>query len=150
MALEAVAPVEPKGIDAVEPAQSHGAPDAPRLLARGEHRSSRPCGGPTRRRAVSSPAPGSTDRPVVYLHLGASEQKLARMRESVLALTRGWDRDRVRAIVADTLESVVEPIIYGEALQMTDNAKPKLLTQQSVGLSPFTSFDIRSEFLNPA
>ena len=31
---------------------------------------------------------------LVYLHLGASEQKLARIRESVLKLmTRGWDQD---------------------------------------------------------
>src|SRR6476659_6416442 len=47
---------------------------------------------------------------LIYLHLGASEQKLARMRESVLALTKGWDRERVRSIVVDTLESVLEPI----------------------------------------
>src|SRR2546421_886755 len=57
---------------------------------------------------------------LIYLHLGASEQKLARMRESVLALTRGWERDRVRGIVAETLESVVEPIIYQEALDLID------------------------------
>src|ERR1043165_3951745 len=38
---------------------------------------------------------------VVYLHLGASEQKLARIRESVLTLTRGWDQTRVRDIVAE-------------------------------------------------
>ena len=31
---------------------------------------------------------------IIYLHLGASEQKLARVRESMLALTKGWDRDR--------------------------------------------------------
>ena len=57
---------------------------------------------------------------LIYLHLGASEQKLARMRESVLKLTRGWDREHVRSIVADTLESVVEPIIYGEALELIE------------------------------
>lgn len=55
---------------------------------------------------------------VVYLHLGASEQKLARMRESVLALTRGWDQARIRSIVAEALDTVVEPIIYAEALEL--------------------------------
>jgi HAD superfamily hydrolase (TIGR01490 family) len=55
---------------------------------------------------------------LVYLHLGASEEKLVRMRESVLALTRGWDQSRIRAIVAETLDTVVEPIIYAEALEL--------------------------------
>jgi len=55
---------------------------------------------------------------LVYLHLGASEQKLTRMRESVLTLTRGWDQGRVGAIVEDALTSVVEPIIYAEALEV--------------------------------
>lgn len=55
---------------------------------------------------------------LVYMHLGASEEKLARMRESVLALTKGWDQARVRAIVVETLEQVVEPITYAEALDL--------------------------------
>ena len=57
---------------------------------------------------------------LVYLHLGASEQKLARMRESVLRLTRGWDSARVQGIVADTLRSVIDPIIYQEALDLIE------------------------------
>src|SRR4051794_24063183 len=57
---------------------------------------------------------------VVYLHLGASEQKLARIRESVLTLTRGWDQQRVRQIVAETLEEIVDPIIYREALDLIE------------------------------
>ena len=55
---------------------------------------------------------------LVYLHLGASEEKLTRMRETVLALTRGWDQAKVSAIVEDALTSVVEPIIYAEALEL--------------------------------
>jgi HAD superfamily hydrolase (TIGR01490 family) len=55
---------------------------------------------------------------LVFMHLGASEQKLARIRESVLRLTRGWEQDRVRRIVRETLESVVEPIIYAEAQEL--------------------------------
>ena len=33
---------------------------------------------------------------IIYLHLGASEQKLAQVRESMLTLTKGWDRDQIR------------------------------------------------------
>jgi HAD superfamily hydrolase (TIGR01490 family) len=55
---------------------------------------------------------------LIYLHLGASEQKLDRIRESVLVLTRGWDQERVQTIVRETLEAVIEPILYEEALDL--------------------------------
>ncbi len=55
---------------------------------------------------------------LVYLHLGADEARIARMRESVLALTKGWERTRVREIVEEALESVVAPIVYAEALEL--------------------------------
>ncbi len=57
---------------------------------------------------------------LVYLHLGASEQKLARIRESVLKLTKGWDQGEVSRIVRETLDEVVEPIIYAEALELLE------------------------------
>lgn len=56
----------------------------------------------------------------VYMHLGASEDKLDRIRESVLALAKGWDRDEVSRIVRETLDAVVEPIIYAEALDLIE------------------------------
>jgi HAD superfamily hydrolase (TIGR01490 family) len=55
---------------------------------------------------------------LVYLHLGADEARIARMRASVLALTKGWDQVRVREIVEEALESVVAPIVYAEALEL--------------------------------
>ncbi|HEX4978513.1 MAG TPA: HAD-IB family hydrolase [Acidimicrobiales bacterium] len=57
---------------------------------------------------------------IVYLHLGASEEKLARLRDSVLALARGWHRDTIRRIVDDALHVVVEPIIYAEAAELIE------------------------------
>ncbi|MGD1012615.1 MAG: HAD-IB family hydrolase [Acidimicrobiales bacterium] len=57
---------------------------------------------------------------MVYLHLGASEQKLNRIRESVLDLIKGWRRDRVREIVAEAIEATVEPIIFAEAADLID------------------------------
>jgi HAD superfamily hydrolase (TIGR01490 family) len=55
---------------------------------------------------------------LVYMHLGADEAKLDRMRESVLALTKGWEQARVGSIVREALTDVVEPIIYSEALDL--------------------------------
>ena len=60
---------------------------------------------------------------LVYMQLGASEEKLARMRESVLALTKGWEQARVQELVRETLTSVVEPIIYKEALELIEEHK---------------------------
>jgi HAD superfamily hydrolase (TIGR01490 family) len=57
---------------------------------------------------------------LVYLHLGASEQKLERIRESVLRLTRGWEQARVAEIVSEALEQIVDPIIYAEAADLID------------------------------
>ena len=57
---------------------------------------------------------------LIYLHLGASEEKLARIRESSLSLSRGWEQRQVGDIVAETLAEVVEPIIYAEALDLID------------------------------
>ena len=55
---------------------------------------------------------------IVYLWFGADEAKLTRMRDSVLRLTAGWDRDRVRGIARDAIEEVIEPIVYEEALEL--------------------------------
>jgi HAD superfamily hydrolase (TIGR01490 family) len=57
---------------------------------------------------------------LVYLYLGADEARLSRMRDAVLALTKGWDHAEVSAIVRETLEEVVEPIIFREALELMD------------------------------
>jgi HAD superfamily hydrolase (TIGR01490 family) len=57
---------------------------------------------------------------LVYMHLGANEAKLDRMRESVLALTKGWEQARVSSIVREALTDVVEPIIYDEALELIE------------------------------
>jgi HAD superfamily hydrolase (TIGR01490 family) len=57
---------------------------------------------------------------LVYLHLGASDQRLMRVRDSLLRLTKGWRREQVLAIVEETIEEAVEPIIYQEALDLIE------------------------------
>jgi HAD superfamily hydrolase (TIGR01490 family) len=47
---------------------------------------------------------------------GASPEKLERLRESVLALTKGWDQSEITEIVRHTIGDVIEPIVYEEAL----------------------------------
>ncbi|HMK96966.1 MAG TPA: HAD-IB family hydrolase [Acidimicrobiales bacterium] len=55
---------------------------------------------------------------LVFLRFGASAQTLERLRLRMLALTEGWEQERVRRIVAETLIQVVGPITYKEALDL--------------------------------
>ncbi|WP_219942565.1 HAD family phosphatase [Iamia sp. SCSIO 61187] len=55
---------------------------------------------------------------LVYLYLGADEERMARMRTKVLALTAGWDQAQMRAVVAATLEEVIDPIVFDEAVDL--------------------------------
>jgi HAD superfamily hydrolase (TIGR01490 family) len=84
---------------------------------------------------------------LIYMHLGASEQKLARIRESVLTLTKGWEQARVQEIVAETLEGVVEPIIYGEALELIDEHKAAGRRVYIISASPFEIVQPLGRFL---
>jgi HAD superfamily hydrolase (TIGR01490 family) len=55
---------------------------------------------------------------LVYAQFGASPEKLAKLRDSVLRLTIGWDQAEISEIVRETLVDVVEPIVYDEALEL--------------------------------
>ena len=57
---------------------------------------------------------------VIYLILGSTEQRLERIRHVALKVTRGWSRSDVDAIVSSALESVIDPIIYDEAMDLID------------------------------
>jgi HAD superfamily hydrolase (TIGR01490 family) len=84
----------------------------------------------------------------VYLHLGASEQKLERVRESVLDLTKGWDRDEVARIVRETLEETVEPIIYEEAADLIAGHRAAGRRVYVVSASPEEIVEPLAEFLS--
>jgi HAD superfamily hydrolase (TIGR01490 family) len=55
---------------------------------------------------------------LVYLLLGADERKMDRVKESLLALTKGWDKAQVEQVVREALMDVVDPYIYLEALDL--------------------------------
>jgi HAD superfamily hydrolase (TIGR01490 family) len=57
---------------------------------------------------------------VVYMLVGADEEKMEKLRVAMSAMTRGWNRDHVAEIVRETLTDVIEPIIYAEALELFD------------------------------
>ena len=57
---------------------------------------------------------------VVFMLVGADEEKMEKLRAAMSAMTRGWNRDHVASIVRETLTDVIEPIIYAEALELFD------------------------------
>ena len=74
-------------------------------------------GGPLRRRGLVNrrTVARAVLGQLLFLWFGADEQKMAKIRESMLEVAAGWDRDEVRSIVEETLTEVIEPLIYAEA-----------------------------------
>src|SRR3954463_1406510 len=56
----------------------------------------------------------STYAQFVYQLGGADHDQMERMREYLSAMCAGWDVRTVRAIVAETLHHIVDPIVYEE------------------------------------
>src|SRR6266498_1045901 len=57
---------------------------------------------------------------LVYLLLGADEKKMDRVKEGMLALTRGWDREQVEEIIREAMSQLIDPYIYLEALDLME------------------------------
>src|SRR4051794_17901291 len=54
----------------------------------------------------------------VYLLGGADHDQMERMHEYISAMCTGWDVATVKAIVADTLDHIVRPMIHTEAVEL--------------------------------
>jgi HAD superfamily hydrolase (TIGR01490 family) len=55
---------------------------------------------------------------LVYQLFGADEERMERTRVAMLELTRGWEAARVQRLVRETLQEVIDPLIYAEALDL--------------------------------
>ena len=73
-------------------------------------------GGLINRRAVLK----STYAQFMYLVGGADHDQMERMRAYLSQLCKGWDVEQVKAIVAETLHELINPLIYEEAAALID------------------------------
>jgi HAD superfamily hydrolase (TIGR01490 family) len=73
-------------------------------------------GGLINRRAVLRSAYAQ----FVYLVGGADHDQMERMREYLSGLVTGWDVQAVKDIVAETLHTIVDPIVYDEAITLIE------------------------------
>lgn len=55
---------------------------------------------------------------LVYLLIGADEDRMDRLKEGMLQLTKGWDRGQVERLVQDVMLDVIDPYVYQEALDL--------------------------------
>jgi HAD superfamily hydrolase (TIGR01490 family) len=55
---------------------------------------------------------------LVYALVGADEKKMDRLKEGMLALTKGWDRTEVEDLVRDVIIDAIDPYVYQEALDL--------------------------------
>lgn len=54
----------------------------------------------------------------MFLASGADHQQMEAMREYLSAMVTGWDVQQVQDIVSETLDSIVDPLVYEEALEL--------------------------------
>jgi HAD superfamily hydrolase (TIGR01490 family) len=55
-----------------------------------------------------------------YQMFGADHSQMERIREELSGLTKGWDRTEIQRLVAETVDAVVAPLVYAEALSIID------------------------------
>lgn len=72
----------------------------------------------------------------VYLLLGADQRRLDRVRDRLLALTKGWDAQAVRRLVRETVDDVIAPLVYAEALALIDEHRRRGRRVVLVSASP--------------
>jgi HAD superfamily hydrolase (TIGR01490 family) len=56
-----------------------------------------------------------------YSLFGADHEQMERVRQAMLELTKGWQRDEIEDLVEEALEDVVSPLVYAEALFLIDD-----------------------------
>jgi len=69
------------------------------------------------RRALLKAAVGQ----LVYMMVGADHDQIERLRDQLQALTRGWDRYEIERIVRETVDEVIAPHVFAEALAVIDD-----------------------------
>ena len=57
---------------------------------------------------------------LMFVIFGADHDQLQRARDTMLQLTKGWDRDEIERLVEEALEEVVAPLVFAEALFLID------------------------------
>ncbi len=69
----------------------------------------------------------------VYLASGADHDQMESMRQYMSTLVTGWEVEKVKQIVSETLDTIVDPMVYEEALDLI--AHHRMLGHQIIIIS---------------
>ncbi len=58
---------------------------------------------------------------ISYRMFGADHDQMERAREEMMTIVKGWDRDQLREIARETVDEVVAPLVFAEALFIIDD-----------------------------
>jgi HAD superfamily hydrolase (TIGR01490 family) len=73
---------------------------------------------------------------LVYLMVGADEKRMDKVKASMSAMTRGWEKAQVEDIVREAIETLIDPYIYLEALDLMELHRARGRTVFIVSSSP--------------
>ncbi len=73
---------------------------------------------------------------VVYMMVGADHDQLERVRDQMMELTKGWDAAQIRTLVRETVDEVVAPLVFAEALAIMDEHRRNGLRVVIISASP--------------
>lgn len=74
---------------------------------------------------------------IVYMMFGADHDQIEKVREQLTALTKGWDRFEIERLVKETVDEVVAPLVYAEALAIIDEHRKNGRRVVVISSSPF-------------
>ncbi|MCY4367815.1 MAG: HAD-IB family hydrolase [bacterium] len=72
----------------------------------------------------------------VYRTIGADQLQLDRVRDQLIRLTKGWKADRIRRLVQETVDEVISPVVYAEALALIEQHRREGREIVIVSVSP--------------
>ncbi len=84
---------------------------------------------------------------LVYRYLGANEKRLSKLQRAVSGLTLGWDQKMVIRVVTEALVSIVEPLLFKEAVQLIEEHKRAGRLVYLVSASPLEIVTPMAQFL---
>ncbi len=84
---------------------------------------------------------------IVFMLVGADEAKMEKLREAMLSLTKGWNQQHIADIVRETLDEVISPIVFAEALELFDQHHAAGRHVVIVSSAPFEVVGPLGEFL---
>jgi HAD superfamily hydrolase (TIGR01490 family) len=84
---------------------------------------------------------------IVFMLVGADEENMEKLREAMLSLTKGWNQQHIADIVRETLDEVISPIVFAEALELFDQHHAAGRHVVIISSAPFEVVGPLGEFL---